>query len=73
VLLFGPTPPALWGPPANRPWHRVLHRGGRGDPHAAALDPALAAISVDDVVGAIDGLERLLAGRRSATPAAASA
>jgi ADP-heptose:LPS heptosyltransferase len=70
VLLFGPTPPALWGPPANRAWHRVLHRGGCGDPHAAALDRALAGISVGDVVREIDALERIL---RPATPAAASA
>jgi ADP-heptose:LPS heptosyltransferase len=72
VLLFGPTPPALWGPPASRPWHRVLHRGGRGDPHAAALDPALAAISVRDVLHEIDALERGFA-RSAAPPAAASA
>jgi ADP-heptose:LPS heptosyltransferase len=73
VLLFGPTPPALWGPPPNRPWHRVLHRGGRGDPHAARLDPALAAISVDDVLREIELLERLLAGRGAQAPAGASA
>jgi ADP-heptose:LPS heptosyltransferase len=72
VLLFGPQPPALWGPPANRPWHRVLHRGGRGDPHAATLDPALAAISVADVLREIDALERILT-PRPASPAAASA
>ncbi|MFF5217706.1 glycosyltransferase family 9 protein [Micromonospora sp. NPDC000442] len=27
VLLFGPVPPTLWGPPANRPWHRALWAG----------------------------------------------
>ncbi|AVT35779.1 glycosyltransferase family 9 protein [Plantactinospora sp. BB1] len=27
VLLFGPVAPALWGPPADRPWHRALWAG----------------------------------------------
>ncbi|MDW5322384.1 glycosyltransferase family 9 protein [Plantactinospora sp. KLBMP9567] len=27
VLLFGPVPPALWGPPVDRPWHRALWAG----------------------------------------------
>ena len=36
VVLFGPTPPAEWGPPADRPQHVALHHGGRGDPHADA-------------------------------------
>jgi ADP-heptose:LPS heptosyltransferase len=42
VVLFGPMPPALWGPPADRPWHIPLHRG-----------PRLDAISVDDVLDAV--------------------
>jgi ADP-heptose:LPS heptosyltransferase len=74
VLLFGPTPPSLWGPPADRPWHRVLHHGRAGDPHGATLDPALAAISVDDVTREIARLEQILAGgEAAAAPAAASA
>jgi ADP-heptose:LPS heptosyltransferase len=56
VVLFGPCPPALWGPPADRPWHRALWKGRLGDPHAARLDPGLAAISVDDVLGALDAV-----------------
>jgi ADP-heptose:LPS heptosyltransferase len=70
VLLFGPTPPALWGPPASRPQHRVLHHGGRGDPHGATLDPALAAISVADVLREIDALEDAGAWRAAAAAGA---
>lgn len=58
VLLFGPTPPALWGPAIDPDRHAVLWPVGRahasraGDPHADALDPVLAATTVDDVLGA---------------------
>ena len=52
VVLFGPTPPAEWGPPPERRRHVVLHRGGRGDPHADAPDPGLLAITVGDVLAA---------------------
>jgi ADP-heptose:LPS heptosyltransferase len=59
VVLFGPVPPALWGPPP-RPqhvvlWHGEVH-GGAGDPWGTELDPALAAITVDEVLAALDGL-----------------
>ena len=50
VLLFGPTPPEEWGPPPDRRQHVVLHRGGRGDPHAGAPDPGLLAITPADVI-----------------------
>ena len=56
VVLFGPTSPAEWGPPPDRPWHRVLWAGGRGDPHAARPDPGLLAIGVDDVLAALAAL-----------------
>jgi ADP-heptose:LPS heptosyltransferase len=56
VLLFGPTPPALWGPPDGRRQHRVLWRGGRGDPHASAPDPGLLSIAADEVVAAATDL-----------------
>jgi ADP-heptose:LPS heptosyltransferase len=49
VVLFGPTAPALWGPPASERRHRVLWHGFRGDPHAARPDPGLLAITVDEV------------------------
>ncbi len=67
VLLFGPTPPAWWGPPPGP--HTVLWHGcttggvlagdaavgGRrvGDPHAAEPDPALLAITVGEVLAAV--------------------
>jgi len=52
VLLFGPTPPAEWGPRAGP--HTVLWKGeGRGDPHGADPDPALLAIGVNEVTDAV--------------------
>jgi ADP-heptose:LPS heptosyltransferase len=53
VLLFGPTPPAWWGPPPERARHRVLWRGRRGDPHGDVPDPGLLAIGVEEVVAAV--------------------
>jgi ADP-heptose:LPS heptosyltransferase len=59
VVLFGPVSPALWGPPP-RPWHIVLwHGDGTGDPWGTELDPALARITVDEVITALDGLLHL--------------
>jgi ADP-heptose:LPS heptosyltransferase len=56
VVLFGPVSPALWGPPP-RPQHVVLwHGDGTGDPWGTDLDPALAQITVDEVITALDGL-----------------
>ncbi|HEY1680401.1 MAG TPA: glycosyltransferase family 9 protein [Candidatus Tumulicola sp.] len=55
VVLFGPTPPAHWGPPA-RPIHRVLWAGGRGDPHADRIDAGLLSISAADVIDALRSL-----------------
>lgn len=56
VVLFGPTPPALWGPPTTGP-HVALWRGApgetrKGDPHADDPDPRLLAITVADVLEA---------------------
>jgi ADP-heptose:LPS heptosyltransferase len=51
VVLFGPVPPRLWGPP-DRPWHRALWAGRIGDTFADHPDPGLLSISVDDVIGA---------------------
>jgi ADP-heptose:LPS heptosyltransferase len=56
VVLFGPVSPALWGPPA-RPQHVVLwHGDGTGDPWGTDLDPALARVTVDEVLAAVDAL-----------------
>ena len=56
VVLFGPTSPALWGPPPDRPWHRPLWAGGRGDPNGQLPDPGLLAIDVDQVTQALADL-----------------
>jgi ADP-heptose:LPS heptosyltransferase len=50
VVLFGPTDPAEWGPPRERPRHRVLWAGRRGDPNAAQPHPGLLAIEPDHVL-----------------------
>ncbi len=49
VVLFGPTSPELWGPPQDAR-HRILWRGGTGDPHGSRPDPGLLEISADEVV-----------------------
>ncbi|SFE05405.1 glycosyltransferase family 9 protein [Blastococcus tunisiensis] len=62
VVLFGPVPPALWGPPARpgtdgRPLHVALwHGDGTGDPWGTELDPALEKVTVEEVLAALDGL-----------------
>ena len=53
VVLFGPTPPAQWGPPPERTRHRVLWAGGRGDPNGARPDPGLLTLQPHDVLDAI--------------------
>jgi ADP-heptose:LPS heptosyltransferase len=50
VVLFGPTSPATWGPPADRPHHRVLWHGTTGDPHADRPDQGLLAIDPAHVI-----------------------
>jgi ADP-heptose:LPS heptosyltransferase len=56
VTLFGPTPPALWGPAIDLDLHTVVYRGtAPGDPHADRPDPALLAITVRDVMDAARG------------------
>jgi ADP-heptose:LPS heptosyltransferase len=51
-VLFGPTPPALWGPP---PWHPhvSLWTGRSGDPHGAEADRGLMEISAQQVIEAL--------------------
>ena len=56
VVLFGPTSPERWGPPAGRPWHRVLWAGETGDPHGERPDPGLLEIGVGDVLAALGRL-----------------
>ena len=51
VLLFGPVSPALWGPPATERRHRVIWHGPhRGDPLGTRPDPALLAITPEEVL-----------------------
>jgi ADP-heptose:LPS heptosyltransferase len=55
VVLFGPTPPAEWGPPPD-PRHAVLWAGRCGDPHGETPAPGLVAIPVAAVVDALAAL-----------------
>lgn len=66
VVLFGPVPPALWGPPPDRPQHVALWAGRTGDTFADQPDPGLLRIGTGDVTAA--ALE-LLSGGVSACPA----
>jgi ADP-heptose:LPS heptosyltransferase len=65
VLLFGPVPPAQWGPPADGPHTVLWHGTHRGDPHGAEVDPALLRIGVGEVVAAME----IRLARRPAAPA----
>ena len=53
VVLFGPSSPAEWGPPAERTRHRVLWAGRTGDPHADVPDAGLLEIGVEWVLEAL--------------------
>lgn len=59
VVLFGPAPPEVWGPPPGP--HVVLTRPElrRGDAFAADPDPALLGVQVRDVLAALRGLGSL--------------
>jgi ADP-heptose:LPS heptosyltransferase len=46
VVLFGPVPPRLWGPPANRPQHRALW-------HPTTHGPPLLEVTVPEVLAAV--------------------
>lgn len=71
VVLFGPVPPAEWGPPPRARHIALWHGepGYRGDPHGLVIDPALHDIKPDEV---LDAARRLLAAapRRAAYPGA---
>jgi ADP-heptose:LPS heptosyltransferase len=53
VVLFGPSSPTEWGPPAERTIHRSVWAGRRGDPHAPVPDPGLLDIGVERVQAAL--------------------
>jgi ADP-heptose:LPS heptosyltransferase len=56
VVVFGPTPPARWGPPPGRAHHVALWSGRIGDPHGTEPDPGLLEVGVGDVTAALEGL-----------------
>jgi ADP-heptose:LPS heptosyltransferase len=60
VLLFGPMPPASWGPPAGREEHRVIWHGELvGSPaEDGQPSPAVLAISVAEVLSAVEQVDR---------------
>lgn len=60
IVLFGPAAPENWGPPPGP--HLVLTDASRrrGETFAAEPDPALLAVSVEDVLA---GVERVLGAR----------
>jgi hypothetical protein len=71
VLLFGPMPPARWGPPRGGPHAVLWHGKGVGDPWGAEVDPALLRVGVGEVVDrALDLLSRPTRGPRT-TPGCA--
>jgi ADP-heptose:LPS heptosyltransferase len=63
IVLYGPTSPALWGPPADRPWNVALWAGHVGDPHGHEPDRGLLELTVADVVLALRGLPTRRAAR----------
>nr|BFE58172.1 glycosyltransferase family 9 protein [Dactylosporangium thailandense] len=55
VVLFGPVPPHLWGPPPDRPQHVAVWRGRAAEPGDTASEvphPALLAVTVGEVLAA---------------------
>ena len=56
VVLFGPAPPEIWGPPPGP--HVVLTRAElrRGDTFAADPDPAILGVAAQEVLDAVRGL-----------------
>ena len=52
VTLCGPVSPAVWGPPPRARHQVVWHGDGTGDPHGTVIDPALARITVEQVLTA---------------------
>ncbi|MFV2100717.1 glycosyltransferase family 9 protein [Micromonospora sp. LOL_024] len=57
VVLFGPVPPARWGPPPERRRHRALWAGA-ADRSGRDSRPAITAIGVDEVLAAVDEVAR---------------
>ncbi|WP_410821348.1 glycosyltransferase family 9 protein [Micromonospora sp. 050-3] len=62
VVLFGPVPPAHWGPPPDRPRHRVLWAGEADWPRwdGVGSHPTMAALRLDEVLAAVAEVERVV-------------
>ncbi|MEU5960764.1 glycosyltransferase family 9 protein [Micromonospora parva] len=62
VVLFGPVPPAHWGPPPDRPRHRVLWAGAGDWPRwdGVGSHPTMAALRLDEVLAAVAEVERVV-------------
>ena len=62
VVLFGPVPPAHWGPPPDRPRHRVLWAGEADLPRwdGVGSHPTMAALRLDEVLAAVAEVERVV-------------
>ncbi|MET7669318.1 glycosyltransferase family 9 protein [Micromonospora luteifusca] len=62
VVLFGPVPPAHWGPPPDRPRHRVLWAGEGDWPgwDGVGSHPTMAALRLDEVLAAVAEVERVV-------------
>ncbi|GAB3958252.1 hypothetical protein GCM10027614_75410 [Micromonospora vulcania] len=62
VVLFGPVPPARWGPPPDRPRHRALWAGEGDWPRwdGVGSHPTLTALRLDEVLAAVDEVERVV-------------
>lgn len=58
ITLFGPVPPAWWGPPPGNPQHRTIWTGRVGDNYGSRPDPGLLEISATSVLEVIDELHR---------------
>jgi ADP-heptose:LPS heptosyltransferase len=52
VVLFGPVPPSVWGPPADRPQHVALWAGTASDPVSDGPSPGLLLLQPRDVLAA---------------------
>jgi ADP-heptose:LPS heptosyltransferase len=56
VVIFGPAPPEAWGPPPG-PHVALTHADlRRGEPFVDEPDPALLAVTVEEVLAAVDTL-----------------
>lgn len=67
VVLFGPVPPSRWGPPPGRRRHRALWAGPAAWPgwNGVGSHPAMAALGVDEVLAAVDEVERVVRADRA--------